>query len=439
MPRVVSASLAMAVALAWLWSPVSGQGAGQPSTSKGEWPHYTADLRGSTVFAARSDRRVELQQADRRVAVQDRQPRPVPRVQARRHAADGQRRSVHHRRHAPGGGRARRRRPARSIWVHSLREGKRAAVSPRQLSGRGVSYWTDGRGDERILYVDHRLPPGRARTRRPARRSVVRHQRHRRSEGRRGEGHAARRSISRPARSASTRRRSSPETSSIIGSAMREGATVETHDNTKGLVRAFDVRTGKQLWQFNTIPRPGAVRQRHLAERIVGHQRQRRRLDADHRRRRARPRLPAGRNTLVGLLRRPSSGQQPVRREPRVRRSENRAAQVALPVRASPDLELRHVVGAAARRRRRSTARPDKVVAVPSKQAWLYVFDRVTGRPVWPIEEKPVPTGDVPGEMVSPTQPHPTEQAAVRAQLPERADDLIDFTPELRAASDSSG
>ena len=39
------------------------------------------------------------------------------------------------------------------IWTHSLREGKRAAVSPRQLSGRGVSYWTDGRGDERILYV----------------------------------------------------------------------------------------------------------------------------------------------------------------------------------------------------------------------------------------------------------------------------------------------
>jgi glucose dehydrogenase len=39
------------------------------------------------------------------------------------------------------------------IWSHSLREGKRAAVAPRQLSGRGVEYWTDGRGDERVLYV----------------------------------------------------------------------------------------------------------------------------------------------------------------------------------------------------------------------------------------------------------------------------------------------
>src|SRR5439155_276120 len=43
----------------------------------------------------------------------------------------------------------------------------------------------------------------------------------------------------------------------IVGSSMREGATVPTHNNTKGLVRAFDVKTGKQLWRFNTIPRPG--------------------------------------------------------------------------------------------------------------------------------------------------------------------------------------
>ena len=51
--------------------------------------------------------------------------------------------------------------------------------------------------------------------------------------------------------------------------------------------------------------------------------------------------------------------------------------------------------------------RARKVVAVPSKQAWLWVFDRVTGEPIWPIEEKPVPKGDVPGEWYSPTQPHP--------------------------------
>src|SRR5258708_22639668 len=52
------------------------------------------------------------------------------------------------------------------IWSHSLREGKRAAVAPRQLSGRGVSYWTDGKGDERIIYITtgYRLVELNART-----------------------------------------------------------------------------------------------------------------------------------------------------------------------------------------------------------------------------------------------------------------------------------
>ena len=68
----------------------------------------------------------------------------------------------------------------------------------------------------------------------------------------------------------------------IVGSSFREGLTVKTHNNTKGLVRGFDVRTGKLLWTFNTIPRPGRVRQRHLGEGLVGGERQHRRVDADH-------------------------------------------------------------------------------------------------------------------------------------------------------------
>ena len=58
------------------------------------------------------------------------------------------------------------------------------------------------------------------------------------------------------------------------------------------------------------------------------------------------------------------------------------------------------------------TARRSKLVAVPSKEAFLYVFDRVTGKPVWPIEERPVPQSDVPGEKTSPTQPFPTKPPA---------------------------
>ena len=72
-----------------------------------------------------------------------------------------------------------------------------------------------------------------------------------------------------------------------------------------------------------------------------------------------------------------------------------------------------------------------KAVSLPTKQSWLYVFDRETGEPVWPIEEIPVPPSDIPGEVLSPTQPHPTKPPAFDQQGI-GPDDLIDFTPELR-------
>ena len=71
-------------------------------------------------------------------------------------------------------------------------------------------------------------------------------------------------------------------------------------------------------------------------------------------------------------------------------------------------------------------------VAVLTKQGFVYVFDRVTGEPVWPIEERPVPQSDVPGERTSATQPFPTKPPAFEYQG-DIKDVLIDFTPELRA------
>ena len=73
-----------------------------------------------------------------------------------------------------------------------------------------------------------------------------------------------------------------------------------------------------------------------------------------------------------------------------------------------------------------------KAIAQVSKQAFTYVLDRVTGEPVWPIEERPVPQGNVPGEWYSPTQPFPTKPPPFDRQGI-TIDDLIDFTPELRA------
>jgi quinoprotein glucose dehydrogenase len=72
-----------------------------------------------------------------------------------------------------------------------------------------------------------------------------------------------------------------------------------------------------------------------------------------------------------------------------------------------------------------------RVIAQISKQAFVYVLDRATGQPVWPIVERPVERGDVPGEWYSPTQPFPTKPPAYDQQGV-TIDDLIDFTPELR-------
>ena len=76
--------------------------------------------------------------------------------------------------------------------------------------------------------------------------------------------------------------------------------------------------------------------------------------------------------------------------------------------------------------------RPIRAVAQPSKQGFVYTFDRVTGDPVWPIEERPVPTDtDLVGEVPSPTQPFPTRPPAFEYQGTS-IDDLVDFTPEIR-------
>ena len=75
--------------------------------------------------------------------------------------------------------------------------------------------------------------------------------------------------------------------------------------------------------------------------------------------------------------------------------------------------------------------RPTPIVVQTTKQAWAFTFNRETGEPVWPIEEREVPQSDLPGEKLSPTQPFPTRPLAYDLQgLTE--DDLIDYTPELR-------
>jgi len=76
--------------------------------------------------------------------------------------------------------------------------------------------------------------------------------------------------------------------------------------------------------------------------------------------------------------------------------------------------------------------RPVKAVVQLTKQAMAYVLDRQTGKPVWPIEERPVPKSNTPGERAAATQPFPTRPAPFDLHGL-TVDDLLDFTPALRA------
>src|SRR5207344_3516935 len=136
---------------------------------------------------------------------------------------------------------------------YSLDEGERATRwAPRQLSGRGLSYWTDGKGDERIFYVTtgYRLVSLNAKTGQPIQ-----------SFGQRGildlkSGVVIGKDTQIDLEKGEIGLHSTPTVVGdmiIVGSSMFEGLTIETHNNTKGLVRAFDVRTGKLQWTFNTI------------------------------------------------------------------------------------------------------------------------------------------------------------------------------------------
>jgi quinoprotein glucose dehydrogenase len=74
--------------------------------------------------------------------------------------------------------------------------------------------------------------------------------------------------------------------------------------------------------------------------------------------------------------------------------------------------------------------RERRILVQLTKQGFAFVLDRVTGEPIWPIEERPVPQSDVPGEWTSPTQPFPTKPAPYERQGFSE-DDIIDFTPEI--------
>src|SRR5499427_8200839 len=221
-------------------SPPQGSWQAQPSTKNGEWPYYTADMRGtkySPLDQVNASNFNKLEVAWR-FKTDNLGPRPEYKLEGTPlaingvlYATGGTRRSVV----ALDG------KTGEEIWQHSLREGKRAGISPRQLSGRGLSYWTDGRGDERILYVTtgYRLVELNAKTGQPipgfGKDGVV--------DLKVGMVTGTGKPIDLVTGEAGLHATPAVvKDTVIVGSSFKEGMTITTHDNTKGLVRAFDVR-----------------------------------------------------------------------------------------------------------------------------------------------------------------------------------------------------
>jgi quinoprotein glucose dehydrogenase len=409
-------------------APVSVNGTWTPSTKNGDWPHYTGDLTGarySPLDQINAENFNKLEVAWR-FKTDNLGTRPEYKLEGTPlvvngilYATAGTRRSVIALKADTG----------ELIWVHTEFEGKRAISAPRQLSGRGLSYWSDGKGTDRILYVTtaYRLICLDAKTgnRVPTfgKDGIV--------DLKVGVVHGTSQQIDLEKGDAGLH--STPTVVKdvvMIGMAMKEGMTVTTHDNAKGQVRAFDVRTGKQLWAFNTIPRPGEFGNETWENNswaINGNTGVWTQMSVDEELGLVYLPVESPTSDFYGGHRHGNNlfGESLVCVDLRTGQRKWHFQIVHHPIwdydlSSAPLLADINVNGKAI-----------KAVALPTKEAFLYVFDRVTGKPVWPIEERPVPKGDVPGEWYSPTQPFPTKPPAYARQAV-TVDDLIDFTPELR-------
>src|SRR5436190_3775130 len=312
------------------------------------------------------------------------------------------------------------------LWVHGEHEGARGAAAPRQLSGRGVAYWSDGK-EERILYVTpgYRLICLDAKTG-----ALIS------SFGNNGAVDLKLDDDQTFLPDITTGEigfQSAPVVAKdtvIVGAAFREGFTPKSMRNNKGYVRGFDVRTGKRQWIFHTIPKKGEFGYDtwlNGSAEYTGNTGMWSQITADEQLGLVYLPVESPTGDYYGGHRPGNNlyGESLVCVDLKTGQRKWYFQLVHHPVwnfdnSSAPILADINVDG-----------RAIKAVALPSKQGWLYVFDRVTGQPVWPIEERPVPQSDVPGEKTSRTQPYPTKPPAYARQFL-KMDDLIDFTPALR-------
>jgi len=312
------------------------------------------------------------------------------------------------------------------LWMHSENEGKRGEAAPRQLSGRGLSYWPGSGGERpRIVYVT----PGYQMIALDAKTGV-------RASGFGRNGIVdLKEEDDQPIdlEKGEMGLHATPIIAKdviVVGAAHLPGGAPKSRIHEKGFVRGYDAKTGKRLWIFHTIPLAGEFGNDTWerdswsytgnagvwAQMTVDEETDTVFLPVE---------LPTGdyyggHRPGAGLF-----GESLVAVDLKTGQRKWHYQLVHhgiwdMDIPCAPILMDLVVDG-----------RPVKAIGQPTKQGWIYTFDRITGKPVWPIEERPVEKGDVPGEWYSPTQPFVTKPPPFERQGV-AIDDLIDFTPALR-------
>jgi quinoprotein glucose dehydrogenase len=311
------------------------------------------------------------------------------------------------------------------LWMHRLDEGERGAAAPRRLSGRGLAYRDDGASGQ-IIYVTpgYQLVALNART------------------GRRVAGFGVDGIVDLKQNmdqdldpiTGEVGLHATPIVAGdtiLVGAAHLPGSAPASRTNAKGYVRGFDARTGVRRWIFHTIPQAdeyGNDTWLNESWRYTGNTGVWGQISVD---------------TELGLAYLPT--EMPTNDYYGGHRHGDNLFSDSL---VAVDLEtgervwhfqfIHHDVWdwdlpcAPILADITVDGRMIKAVAQPSKQGWIYVFNRETGEPVWPIEERPVEPSNVPGELLARMQPYPTKPPPIDRQGVS-VDDLIDFTPELHA------
>ena len=316
-----------------------------------------------------------------------------------------------------------------TLWMWRMDEGERGDKAPRRNSGRGVAYWSDGQSDERIYTVT------------PGYHLVALNAKTGAQIGAFGTGGIVdlMQGTGQPAGNSAEPighiGNSSPPLVShdvvVVPPALESGFNPLSRTNVPGNVRGFDVRTGKELWMFHTIPLEGETGNETWeggSWKYTGN---------------AGVWAPISADDELGYIYLPvEASTDDFYGGHRLGDNLFSTSLVCLDVRTGKRVWHFQIIHHDIFDYDNPTApilvditvdrKPIKAVVQLTKQSFAYVFDRITGKPVWPIDEKPVPQSDVPGERTSPTQPMPTKPPPydVQGVTP---DNLIDFTPELRA------